>query len=92
MKIERHIEGINENFHQTGAWIINTITGKGDPGLTIHALSPNDKKIRGSSYSFNNKFTKLKSPDGTSIVFQPKTIEPTTPRQLFPQSPVKASA
>lgn len=95
VKLERHIVGINENSHQTGVWSIDTISGKGDPGLTDHALSPNDKKIRGSSYGFNNKFTELKSSNGPRVIFEPKPIciEAAKPRQLFQNTTAaKASA
>lgn len=93
-KLERHIVGINDNSHQTGVWLIDTISGKGDPGLTDHALDPINKKIRGSSYGFNNKFTELKSPIGLRVIFEPTILsEAAKPRQLFPQgSAAKASA
>ncbi len=88
--IELEIKDIKSLSPSRGAWFIDTISGKGDSGLTDHALSPNDKKIRFSSYGFNNKFTELKhkSKIGPRVKFEPNPIciEPSKPRQLFPNT------
>lgn len=91
--IELRLKHIKEISPSYGEWVVDAISGKGNPRMTELALSPNDKKIRFSSYGFNNNFTELKSKIGPRVIFDPiGCSEPSKLRQLFPNPATKASA